>query len=133
MRFNLRTLLLLVAIAAIATPIALRYLRQDILAPVPVSVLEKLDSRFDRLNKSMNFDQMFATLGLARYKTHLESSAISHGGMSGWRTLYRFSNDDYSLETVEYMDGRTACVLKTPQHPNQRETDLKTGDSPLDP
>ena len=39
-----------------------------------MSVLERLDSRFDRLDSKMDFDQVFATLGLSRYQRHLHES-----------------------------------------------------------
>jgi len=107
MRFKLRTLLLLVGLTTVLTPVAMQFFPWEINSPVPESVLKQLDTRFERLKPNMNYDQMFDTFGLDRYQSYLESRAM-------------FS-----------VDGRTACRLISPQHTAGREAKLATAAPPL--
>ena len=118
---------------AIAMPLVIRFWPCDIMAMPPQSVLGKLDVRFQRLDRTMDFDDAFSTLGLSQYKLFLTGRAMESGGMSGMRTSYDLGTEGYSLEMVTYLDGRTACILWTPNSFNNREAELANSEPMLGP
>ena len=132
-RFRLKALMCLVGLFAIAMPLVIRFWPCDIMAMPPQSVLGKLDVRFQRLDRTMDFDDAFSTLGLSQYKLFLTGRAMESGGMSGMRTSYDLGTEGYSLEMVTYLDGRTACILWTPNSFNNREAELANSEPMLGP
>jgi len=58
---------------------------------------------------------------------------MESGGMSGMRTSYDLGTEGYSLEMVTYLDGRTACILWTPNSFNNREAELANSEPMFGP
>ncbi|XZE19594.1 hypothetical protein SH449x_004919 [Pirellulaceae bacterium SH449] len=81
---------------------------------LPSSVLEQLGPNFEKLTLSMKDDEIFETLGLIEYRTHLESqSNVTLDGAGGnWRN-YIIDERGYRLSFRDFF-GSVRCMVKLP-------------------
>lgn len=128
LRFGLKTFMIVAGLITVALGLVVQFWPKDIMEMPPQVVLARLDTRFESLDSTMDFDEAFTALGLARYKLFLTTRACNSGGSSGMRTTYDLGIDGYMIEMVTYLDGRTACRLWTPNSKSCREAGLSDGE-----
>ena len=136
----------LVSIAALGVfPIFLDYQRADVMrmqpqeeekrsaqhqepqAP-PISVLRNLRTNFEKLESNMCDDEIFRTLGLAKYQKHLQANSkfMMDGAGGNWR-YYIDEQNDYSLVLWSFWGANVECRLKLPgeKHWRRKLVDAK--------
>lgn len=98
---------------------------------LPISVLEQLGPNFEKITPTMNDEEIFQTLGLAEYRTRLESqSNVTLDGAGGnWRN-YIIDERGYWLSFRDFF-GRVSCMIKLPSENQWRSKE--TAAAPIRP
>lgn len=92
---------------------------------IPVSILEKLGTNFEKITPDMTDDEVFKTLGLSEFQKQLEANSgiMMDGGGGNWRNFI-VNQKGYSLAFRDFF-GNVKCMIKLPDESGWRTRETK--------